>query len=175
MELRESQPESLIHFDYLEAQFHHATALRTWGDVALKRHHLGQAIEMYRDAKNAFEQLLMKNPDVPVYEMETARTKFNLAIALLASKQPEAIAEVKHLLDVVQEILDKLDERYPEHPALSEDARELRQKLHTLQQALAPSMTDRRAEDRVHDLSASIARKQTGWRVRPPAVKMVPS
>ena len=167
MQLRDSQPESLVHFDYLEAQFHHATALRTWGDVALKRHHSRQAMEKYRDAKKAFEQLVMENPDVPVYEMETARTKFNLAIALLKFKQPEAIAEVKHLLDVVQDILDKLDERYPEHPALSEDARDLRQKLHSLLQAFAPSVTDRRAEDCMHDLPASIATRQDGPFDRP--------
>jgi tetratricopeptide (TPR) repeat protein len=165
--LRKTQPQTLAYFNYLDAQHEHATALRVWGDVACQRGRFQQAMERYRGAEKAFEQLVLENPEVPVYEMETAKTKFNLAITLLASKQPEAIAEVLHLVDVVQGILDKLDERYAEDPALRKESDRLRPRLHTLQQALAPPVTDRRAEDRMHDPSASIASRQDGALDRP--------
>ncbi len=160
--LRQTQPQTSAYFNYLDADFTYAIALRLWADVAAQRGQLEQGIERYRRAKIAIEQLVRENPDVSDYELETARTKFNLAVTLFESKLPDAIAESQRLADAVQTILDKLDERYSEDPGLKKDSDRLRLRLHLLQQKLAPPVTNRRTEDWMHNLSASSASIEDG-------------
>ncbi len=162
LKLQQTQPQTLAYFNYLDADFTYAIALRLWADVAAQRGRLEQAIERYRSAKIAIEQLMQENPDVSVYEMETARTKFNLAVTLFASEQLEAIAESQRLADVVQSLLDKLDERYSEDPGLKKASDRLRPRLHLLQQKLAPPVTNRRTKNWMHNVSASSASIEDG-------------